>query len=403
MTALLLAALVASPLPLSDLTAADLASRVDSDGALMDKAVRRAHWLIDASLTTPPPRSKADLADELTRLVTALDGAQAWWGGPASAEAGAQADKAYALHCVGRLALLSLLIAGADALQDAAPLLSEAAANPRLLHALGPLKKRWRTVRPGLRDRRDDRSRGIGWAIPYIERTSRQLAELRVRAVGRPLPSAEPTPGRLLAGTSRLAEWPAGSALPRHDVALSAKQARKIATKAQPGDVVLVTRIEYAGLHDGPTAAIVLGAWKDLDATYRRDRAVGKFLGERGAVNRKPSLYMRLRFPQVTEAWMALEGPAAVVIGGGGAMLAPLEDALRADSVQLLRARTTTPGRVRAVALAAHHVGRQMTSEEFVRGCYGPGDGMAGVGLAPLPKLSAAPAWELVDAKPAAP
>ena len=402
MTPVLVAAVVASPLPLSDLTASDIATRVAADGALMDRAVRRAHWLVDALLSTPPPRPKSDLVAELTRLLHALDGAQHWWGGTASPDAGAQGDKAFALHCAGRLALLSLLVAGADALHDQPPGdVAASAGRPGLLHDLGPLRKRWRSVRPGLRDRRDDRARGLGWTVPYIERQSRLLAGGRQRAVGRPLPSAPATAARLMGGSTRLAEWPAGSEVPHHDVALTGKDARAMAAKAEPGDVVLASRASYVGLDDGPAAALVLGAWDDLDPFFRGDRPAAKFLGERGVPNRRPRLYMHLRVPEVAAAWKERGGPAAVMAAGAGAVLIPLEDALRADSAQLLRARTTKAAKLRAVALAAHYVGRRVTSEELVRGCYGPGDGMAGVGLAPLPALSEAAAWRLVGSRPA--
>lgn len=406
----LVAALVTSPLPLADLTAADVASRAAADGALMEQAVRRAHWLIDAALTTPPAGPKGELAVELDRLLDGLDGAQAWWGGVPSEAAGVQADKARALHCAGRVALWSLLIAGADALHDvggtapadaAVSAISAAGRDPALLHQLGPLRKQWREIRPGLRERRDDRGRGLGWIVPYVERGLRDLGELRTRPIGRKLPTAPLQATRIRPGDGRLAEWPAGATTPHHDVVLTGKDARALLRLAEPGDVILATRRQYAGLAQDPVAAVVLGAWDDLDSHWRRDRAAGRFLEERGVVNRKPRLYMHLRFPSVAKAWEELSAPAAVAVGGAGAALIPLEDALRADTVQLLRPKTTSTMKLRAVALAAHHVGWRLSSQALVQGCFGPGDGMAGVAVAPLSELSGAPAWELVAARPA--
>ncbi len=404
MSPLLLTALVASPLPLSELSAADLATRAAADGALMDRAVRRSHWLIDAALTTPPPRPRRELAEELTHLLHALDGAQAWWGGPPGDAAGVQAEKAYALHCAGRLALMSLVIAGADALfGDAPPPLAAAARDPALLHGLGPLRRRWRAVRPGLRDRRDDRGRGMGWTVPYIERQSRSLADLRQRAVGQKLPSAPPRPGRLLGGDTRLADWPAGSSLPRHDVALSDEEVGKLMARARPGDVVLTRRRAYAGMTAGPVAAVVLGPWKGLDAEFRGDKEARHFLGMRGVVNHKPTLYMHLRFPKVADAWKALGVPVAAALSPGGVTLSPLRDALRADSVTVLRPRGSVTAKLRAVALGAHHVGRQLSGKALIDACYGPGDGLPGIASAPLDELSGSAGWEVVAARPAGP
>ena len=407
MTSLLIAALVATPLPLADLSPADVSSRAHGDGPVIDSVVRRAHWLVDLALT---PGSKAALEEtgrELARLTEALDGAQSWWGGEISAEAGVQADKAFTLHYAARLALITLAIAGSAAMHDLRGQelgsLRKVASAPTLLHSLGPLHRRWRKVRRRLRDSRADRGRSLGWAVPYIERQARLLQGRTRRRVGHKAPTAEPSSARLMPGGTRAAAWLAGSEIPRQDVGLSTQEVRKLLAKLKPGDLILSWRSRYAGLADDPVVAIVMGESSGLDAAFRGDKEAALFLGRRGVMNRRPSLYMHLRFPVAWAKWKQLDAPAAAVASGDGVALWPLTDALSADAVRVLRPQTSVTGRLRAVALAVHHFGRKMGAREYVEACFGAGDGQPGIETPTLKIPSESPDWELVVSKSARP
>jgi len=348
-----------------------------------------------------------EVGADLIPLVHALDGAQAWWGADPE-RSGVQADKAYALHCAARLAVWSLVVAGSDALHDVdvpglepLPLLGR---DPTWLHSVGHLRRRWRSVRGRLRDRKADRGRSVAWTIPYIERQSRLLSQRRQRGVGRPAPTAPPRTGRLLPGRTRAAAWPAGTSVARHDVDTSLPRVATLVAEARPGDVVVARRRNYVGDRPGPAVAIVLGRWSDLDGSFRGDREAGLFMGRRGVPNRKPTLYMHLRFPELAERWKAMPGPAAVAWSQDGAALSTAQDALWADEVALLRPDVAGTDRLRAVALAAHHAGRRLDARAFLQACFGPGDGRPGLTVPDLDALrSGAPRWKLVasiDADP---
>ncbi len=400
LTGVLLAALIAAPLPLADLSDADVATRAEGDGRVLDRVVRRAHWLVDLALTSPSSRPPMEVAADLVPLVHALDGAQAWWGVEAD-RAGVQSDKAYALHCAARLAVWSLVVAGSDALHDVdvpglAPLRA-VATDPTLLHSVGHLRRRWRSVRGRLRDRKADRGRGVAWTIPYIERQSRLLSQRRRRDVGRPAPTAPPRLGRLLAGRTRAAAWPAGTSVARHDVEAPLARVADLSALARPGDVIVARRRNYVGAAPGPSVAVVLGRWADLDGSFRGDREAGLFMGRRGVPNRKPTLYMHLRFPQLAERWRAMNAPAAVTCSQGDVALSTSQDALWADETALLRPDIMGTDRLRAVALAAHHVGRKLDGPAFLEACFGPGDGRPGLAVPDLEALrSGTPRWKLV-------